>query len=202
MKIYTHKARQVPVFDKCLSHDFKENQEKVIRLPEDDPEIVELFLKLLTFDEGHDYDHQMDHWLPSLDIADKRLIEVFILADKLGAENEQNQIVNLIRFLASNTPIDFECMDLLAEAGLQSTRIFRCMLIQASYDIKDHEGKTREKNEAWIMRGGEAVKDLINILSELDEKRMDPSLYVEERQGYCAEDLCRFHTHISTPSCV
>jgi hypothetical protein len=161
MRIPMWAARQVPFFDNCLKDGFAEAQNRTIKLPEDDPEVVDAFLRLLVYGLGRQtidldglvlpesVDGQSD--ADSMRTWENHLVKVYVLADKLSAEKQSNRLIDLLRILwqfngpeevSSREPSSqsyapgLESITTLQNAGLDGSLMFELLLHQVVYFIQ------------------------------------------------------------------
>jgi hypothetical protein len=147
MIIYASKARDVPFFRACLNHNFKEQQEKIIHLPEDDPEVVDAFLRLLVLAHHNDFDRlwevlELHHGRNETGVSasDALIAKMYILADKLGAEEQQNTLVDYLRYhyqITGESMPSPDALDALADAGLQRSKMFKFIVRHFAYKLRE-----------------------------------------------------------------
>ena len=221
----------VPFFRKALINGFKESHEKVIRLPEDDPEVVEAFLVLLLEESLSTRGVKMLAWMAMFDYHQPKLTRVYILADKLGAEAQQNRAVDILRTCWSKERLVMPgCLDLLLEAGLEGSKMFELLILQLAFDLKHRQGFDYAADpsdyplgppdkdwfvsssvEAWVAKGGPAVQKLVMTLALGDGKdhngndNSDTPRDGEDFDHFeiCdrLKDLCKWHTHETADEC-
>ena len=201
MMIHTTKAREVPFFDKCLSNDCKEKQENTIRLPEEEPELVERFLKLVLYHKDTKFDPLQPIYVYPPD-AGSMLVRLFVLADKLDAEAQQNKVMDLLR---ANLYIHgFEkSLETLLHAGLENSKLFDMLTTQLAWEMKWHVWweiiESHPDFNDWLQKGGLAVREVVR--KSMEARSLEPqSLTVDD--WALPEVLCKWHSHNSTPPCV
>jgi hypothetical protein len=232
MRISESTAREVPFFDKCLDGRFIEASQKLINLPTDEPAVVDAFLRLLVHSTG----------LIGLRVIQARrlflfpevvtrgdmelfLVKIYILADKLGAEKQQNFIVSVIRYWwpvrkpvkasrenrrkkGRQYPPSLEALDLLCQEGMEDAIIFEMFLKQMVHCIDELPGSTSEATlhrpnfNEWVEEGGLTVRRLMNMLIE-KAPREDLALDLDFDKTIDPMNVatCRWHVHSLTPRC-
>lgn len=202
MKIYTSKAHEIPFFDKCLSAGFREGEEKVIRLPDDDPRAVEMLLEFLVFNK-----------LPSRAVVNGKygitlatdtvliMTDLLILGDKLGSEAFQNTVMDHIRRMSREFLINPKHVDNLDRAGARHLKGYEFLVAQLIFDLQSKFDKYKTKFEGgfntWVEGGGEAVKDVLEKLATRWSDNVK-----EPCTGTQLDDWCKWHTHSTTLKCT
>ena len=205
MKIYLSKAREIPFFDKCLSHGFKEDQERVIHLPEEDPEIVDRFLGLVLFRDRLSVEELAENFTDGSP-EDLVLVRMFVLADKLSAEVQQNRLIDLLRVYHHCRGItSLRCFDVLIDAGLDTSKLFDLLVTELAFEAVLHGWQslsgTYPDLREWLEKGGPAVRELTKKLMEKERPETQCidgySSLDQDDHG----DRCKWHTHTSSSAC-
>ena len=220
MTLPTVAARSVPVFDKALSNGFKESQENIIRLPEENPAVVEAFLMLVC----EAYFAGKAKLRRSYDVfrmgdcgkSTQFLFQVYILAEKLGGEAQQNRVTDLIRlrFEASSMLLRLDWFKILDDAGLlhDNDPMTKLILKQLAFDLRvpplywNDAGTWSADVVTWLeTTGGYAIKELIRLLAQKECKdnhgRTERSTHPDDDTiwGRCERiemgEQCEFHVH-------
>jgi hypothetical protein len=203
MRIYTSKAREMPFFERCLDAGFKEGEDKVIRLPEDNPRAVEMLLEHFVLDLLPSSARIVYKFQVTPDEVGPIMVDLYMLADKLGAESFQNAVVDHVRVLFREDFIPPECLEMLMDVGLSKSKLYEMLLAEFAYEIREFLLGTMGEEQrivvdAWFEGGGRVVKELIYHVVQ-ERKSL-------EELGPCGggkvSDYCKWHTHLSTPACV
>ena len=80
-------------FKAAFSSDFKEGSERIMTLPEDDDSVFELFVEWI---------YRGRYKLPSIDLAHKRHIQLFVLADKYDVPDLKSLVLSELFSLIKN----------------------------------------------------------------------------------------------------
>ena len=189
------------------SHKGAREERLVIRLPDDDPETVEGFLKL-AYENAFKDEASLYRLCNSFRSTEKEshalLVLIYVLANKLGAEAQQNRVVDMIRVCCHYNHIQFECFDILTEAGLEKSKIFGLIVKQMGFEKWHEPGSDfmsyQEGFEDWIDMGGYAVRQPLRTMATGYGPRVSDE--ISPLREIPAALLCKWHSHKSTPSCV
>jgi hypothetical protein len=233
MRISESTAREVPFFDKCLDGRFIEAAQKLINLPTDEPAVVDGFLRLLVhtteLSSLRVFQVNSLQCLPGIETLlqmELFLVKIYILADKLGAEKQQNFVISIIRYLWSTTEVlvasketrrnkalqyapSLEALELLYQEGLEDAKIFKMFLKQMVHCIDELPGATCDatrlwpKFNEWTEDGGPIVRRLMDTLIQKSPRRnlaLDRT-FDERMDAMKLAILCRWHVHDTTRPC-
>ena len=152
MKIKTTKAREVPFFEKCLSNDIREKQENTIRLPEEEPELVEQFLKLAFYHIEVKLDLLQPIYVHH-PYSSSMLVRLFVLADKLAADAQQNKVMDLLRANLAIYALPEKSLETLLHAGLENSMLCKMLTTQLAWEIRNMVGWTSSSTIPTLMTG-------------------------------------------------
>jgi hypothetical protein len=219
MIVYTSAARKVPFFKACLEHDFKEKQDKIIRLPEDDPEVVDAFLRLVILGDHVVFLHlaeilEVGNWVDAPE-SDVLVVKIYILADKLGAEEQQNILVDFLRYLYCMKEFEVpspKAIDVLVDAGMAKSKLFKFLVRQMAFalpsaaNLELHEipHALFADIKEWVRRGGVGVSAVfceiltrdVDAVSEASGNKIGLDNYKLPYTNCNA-----WHTHLTTTPC-
>ena len=139
MKVPTEKLRGIPFFDACLRPGcFRESDKAVIRLPEDSPEHVEQLLKYVVFNEPVNMATVGIDSSKSDTCGDDttaRIRRLYFLADRLGAEEYQNKLIDTVKEYSRTNHVIVNCFDDLIEAGLEGSQLMDFLTTEMAHTM-------------------------------------------------------------------
>lgn len=178
---FTQLCAASPFFEAALKNDWREAQEGIVRLPEDDAEAFEDFVRYL-------YQGKV-----TLDIAPEEFnsfspaFEAYILLDKLGATRIKNQLITeLIReqLLKRSAP---SCPTVQIAYRTQEGSAIRRLAVD-SYVWKADPSYVKEtNNRKWLLMVPEFGLDIaIGYAHRLNNSAKNP---------FTLENRCAYHDH-------
>ncbi|KPI41025.1 uncharacterized protein AB675_8142 [Cyphellophora attinorum] len=186
-------------FRGCLSGSFKESEQNIITLDDVNPKTFAFFVQWL-------FSEKIWH-VAAVDSKDARetemnMIDLWILADRLLAEDCQNYCMDSIRATVSHQKTVSGCVKVIGKrvsAGGQLKAFYTQQMAssmartrKASFDTghsPKHESWLKELDQVWDQASAEATKDL--FLKYMEERER---MYVSP----AALAGCHWHVHVDT----
>lgn len=175
-------------FKACIESGMKESESKVITLPEDEPALVEVFIKWA--------------YLKTIDVEDLRshanIVKLFAFADKICCEGYCNTLMDAV------SKFDIErrlFWSVSLTAHIHQTGLRNSML--AKYATKDNvftmlaNSVTYAKNEPFTNLADLSIPEMVqDMFREILEYQKNP--YARP----ATLDKCLFHTHADDSKCA
>ena len=198
-RIHTHVLRRCDWFAKCLDAGMREAHEDIVRLPEDDPAVVEQLISWLycwQFEHGLEQLERLGAQSEAVPKVFRLLIGVYLLAKKLCIEELQNQIIDVAYAVLRPFCWPAESLDVIVSLG-EDDDLRKMVLRGLGIRLTRIESWETFKSKSTLYQDF-AMTDISHMSFVLDAKfcgtdqdKVDWALY-----------RCDWHTHIDTPRCL
>jgi hypothetical protein len=146
--------RKISFFAACLDRGFKEGEDRLIKLPEDDPKVVEKVLEYLygsnfeypALRERSEYHDEVDeeerpHWA--------LLARCYATADKYCLEDLQNKIMDFVKQAMKKRRVCASAIQELTKAGLRACPMRRFLLKEMAVECTGEEEQEESDEESF-----------------------------------------------------
>ena len=198
-------------FAACLDKDFKEGEEGLVKLPEDDPNAIEKVLEYL-YSSNFEYSAlaDVDGCNDEVEKEDRPhwafLAKCYAVADKYCLEDLQNKIMDIVKDAVKQRPVCASGIQELTKAGLRACPMRRFLLKEMAFEAIEEEDKEESDEEGFGVKidsghskllygGGYDAKDLFSAYQNVTKQKSC---------GYPSRSTfkCDWHIHKVSEKCL
>jgi hypothetical protein len=198
--------KRIDFFKGCLNANMKESEERIVRLPEDSPDV---FNDLLYWAYHGKFEVDIQALCEPKDGDEiymsqmvNRRVQVYALAQRLCTEPAVNDAIDSLYTTDMRGDVTLKAIELalaLTEPPDPLRRVLKQQLFcditgtSEDYDVLEDFEKWKKENTVRYEHFRTSLGLLEFLLETITES--------EDILGLDLEDLCTWHTHISTPKC-
>ena len=183
-----------PYFKGCLESEsgFVEASEKIVRLPDDDPEafifIVDWAYSRRNYGRGD--------FVGTIETA----VAACVLADKLRMEDLSNGLLDIVMEHHSENSVVKKTLHDRHGDFLPARPVRKYLLEQLAFDFMQSEGEVAELRrvrlgwEEIFISGGDRALEIANAISKMGDRMIEGDPAMGRK--------CDYHTHLDTPKCT